>query len=70
MAPWQHRLLVLGASFVVSARGSPIFTCDGGATALEQKKVREIWISIRPTAVGSAKCWGCLVGYEDRACGY
>ncbi|CAN0396421.1 unnamed protein product, partial [Ectocarpus sp. 12 AP-2014] len=41
MAPWQHRLLVLGASFVVFARGSSIFTCDGGATALEQIKVND-----------------------------
>ncbi|CAN0336754.1 unnamed protein product, partial [Ectocarpus sp. 8 AP-2014] len=41
MAPWQHRLFVLGASCVVSARGSLLFTCDGGATALEQNKVND-----------------------------
>ncbi|CAM9201641.1 unnamed protein product [Ectocarpus sp. 6 AP-2014] len=41
MAPWRHRLLVLGASFVASARGSSTFICDGGATALEQNKVND-----------------------------
>ncbi|CAM9753506.1 unnamed protein product, partial [Ectocarpus fasciculatus] len=41
MAPWQHRLLVLGASFVARARGSSVFTCDGGVTALEKNKVND-----------------------------
>lgn len=45
MAPRSHRLLVLAAS-LVCARSSAVFSCDGGATVLEESRVRAVSIAV------------------------
>ena len=45
MAPRSHGLLVLAASLVCT-RSSAVFKCDGGATVLEESRVRMISIAV------------------------
>lgn len=47
MALLQRCLLSLGVASIIFARGLASFTCDGGATILEENRVREEVVDVR-----------------------